>query len=59
LKSLAKDGRCPGHDGYVPGYQASLFMNPKTGVAVIVLANVSGSLNIHDLAVGALDTLSK
>lgn len=34
-------------------------MNPKTGIAVIVLANVSRSLNTHDLAVRALDTLSK
>jgi len=46
-----------GHGGAVAGYTASLLMNRKTGVGVIVLSN--GAANPTSIAQRALDILSK
>ncbi|HXB68382.1 MAG TPA: serine hydrolase [Candidatus Acidoferrales bacterium] len=46
-----------GHGGAVAGYTASLLMNRKAGVGVIVLS--SGAVNPASLAERALDMLSK
>jgi CubicO group peptidase (beta-lactamase class C family) len=46
-----------GHDGSVAGYTASLLMNRKTGVGVIVFSN--GAANPANIAQRALDILSK
>ncbi len=49
-----------GHSGAVAGYQAALYMNRKSGLAVILLANVLGTpLNTTGLAQRSLDILSK
>jgi CubicO group peptidase (beta-lactamase class C family) len=45
-----------GHSGAVAGYSAGLYMNRKTGLAVIVLANTSGKAS---LAMRSLDLLCK
>ncbi len=47
-----------GHGGAVAGYLASLEMNRKTGMAVIVLANSTGALSPVNLALQSLDILS-
>jgi CubicO group peptidase (beta-lactamase class C family) len=46
-----------GHDGAVAGYTASLLMNRKAGVGVIVFSN--GAANPNSIARRALDILSK
>jgi D-alanyl-D-alanine carboxypeptidase len=46
-----------GHGGSVAGYTASLLMNRKAGVGVIVLSN--GAANPDAIAQRALDILSK
>jgi CubicO group peptidase (beta-lactamase class C family) len=49
-----------GHSGAVAGYVATLHMNRKRGIAVIVLANSTGTpLDPSGLATRALDLLSK
>ena len=46
-----------GHGGAVAGYTASLLMNRKAGIGVIVLSN--GAVNPTSVSEGALDILSK
>jgi CubicO group peptidase (beta-lactamase class C family) len=50
-----------GHNGAVSGFSAGLYMNRAAGVAVIVLssANGDGAVDVRDLALRALDDLSK
>jgi CubicO group peptidase (beta-lactamase class C family) len=50
-----------GHGGSVSGFSAGLYMNRAAGVAVIVLssANGDGAVNVRELALRALDLLSK
>lgn len=50
-----------GHGGAVSGFSAGLYMNRAAGVAVIVLssANGDGAVDVRDLALRALDDLSK
>jgi CubicO group peptidase (beta-lactamase class C family) len=60
---LIRKGRyvAAGHGGSVDGFSAGLYMNRAAGVAVVVLssANGDGALNVRELALQALDTLSK
>jgi CubicO group peptidase (beta-lactamase class C family) len=50
-----------GHGGSVSGFSAGLYMNRSAGVAVIVLSNANGegAVDVRELALGALDLLSK
>ena len=50
-----------GHGGSVNGFSAALYMNRAAGVAVVVLssANGDGATNVQELALRALDALSK
>jgi CubicO group peptidase (beta-lactamase class C family) len=50
-----------GHGGDVAGYQAALYMNRDENVGVILFANSTGSgaVDTDDLALRALDVLSK
>jgi CubicO group peptidase (beta-lactamase class C family) len=50
-----------GHGGLVSGFSAGLFMNRAAGVAVIVLSSASGdgAVDVRELALRALDLLSK
>jgi CubicO group peptidase (beta-lactamase class C family) len=50
-----------GHSGDVDGYQAALYMNREERVGLIVLANATGqgTVNTNDLALRALDLISK
>jgi CubicO group peptidase (beta-lactamase class C family) len=50
-----------GHGGSVSGFSAGLYVNRAAGVAVIVLssANGNGAVDVRELALRALDLLSK
>jgi CubicO group peptidase (beta-lactamase class C family) len=50
-----------GHGGTVAGYQAALYMNRETHIGLIVLVNAlgPGAVSSSELALGALDLLSK
>jgi CubicO group peptidase (beta-lactamase class C family) len=50
-----------GHSGAVAGYQAALYINREQRIGLIVLANAigPGCVDTEDLALGALDLLSK
>lgn len=50
-----------GHSGAVAGYQAALYMNREAHIGLIVLANAigPGTVNTSNLALNALDLLSK
>lgn len=50
-----------GHSGAVSGFSAALYMNREAGIAVVVLASAigKGAVNVDELALQALDVLSK
>jgi CubicO group peptidase (beta-lactamase class C family) len=50
-----------GHGGAVSGFSAALYMNRAAGVAAVVLASAvgDGAVNVDELALRALDALSK
>jgi hypothetical protein len=50
-----------GHNGAVSGFSAALYMNRAAGVAVVVLGSAggNGAVNVDELALRALDVLSK
>ena len=50
-----------GHSGAVSGFSAALYMNREAGVAVVVLSSAigKGAVNVDQLALRALDALSK
>ena len=58
-----RDGKniAAGHSGAVSGFSAVLYMNREAGVAVVVLASAigRGAVNVDELALRALDALSK
>lgn len=50
-----------GHNGAVSGFSAALYMNRAAGVAVVMLSSAggNGAVNVDELALRALDVLSK
>jgi CubicO group peptidase (beta-lactamase class C family) len=50
-----------GHSGAVSGFSAALYMNREVGIAVVVLSSAigKGAVNVDELALRALDALSK
>jgi CubicO group peptidase (beta-lactamase class C family) len=58
-----REGRfiAAGHGGAVSGFSSALCMNRAAGVAVVVLSSAigNGAVNVHELALRALDALSK
>ena len=58
-----REGRyiAAGHNGAVNGFSAALYMNREAGVAVMVLSSAigKGAVNVDELALRALDALSK
>jgi len=50
-----------GHGGAVSGFSAALYMNWEAGLAVVVLSSAvgNGAVNVDELALQALDALSK
>ena len=58
-----REGRyiAAGHGGGVSGFSAALYMNRAAGVAVVVLGSAigDGAVKVHELALRALDALSK
>jgi CubicO group peptidase (beta-lactamase class C family) len=62
IMSIRRGGyTATGHNGAVSGFSAGLYMNRAAGVAVIVLssANGDGAVDVRELALRALDLLSK
>jgi CubicO group peptidase (beta-lactamase class C family) len=60
---FVREGRytAAGHGGAVSGFSAALYMNRAAGVAVVVLGSAvgDGAVNVDELALRALDALSK
>jgi CubicO group peptidase (beta-lactamase class C family) len=58
-----REGRyiAAGHGGSVSGFSTALYMNRAAGVAVVVLSSAigDGAVNVRELALRALDALSK
>lgn len=58
-----REGRyiAAGHGGAVSGFSAALYMNRAASFAVVVLSSAigNGAVNVQELALRALDALSK
>lgn len=48
-------GRLVGHDGSMPGFMASLQVDPDSGIGAVVLTNATTGIGVQDLAISLIE----